>query len=61
MFGCLHLPAAWAQGNRDFMRETGKIGVVTGVILVIFFGIVVWLFRLERKLTNIEHQIHNDK
>lgn len=60
LFALLHLPAAWAQGNRDFMRETGKINVVVGVILVIFLGIVVWLFRLDRKLTNIEHQIKSD-
>lgn len=60
-FALLHLPATWAQGNRDFMRETGKINVVVGVILVIFLGIVVWLFRLDRKLTNIEHQIKSDE
>ncbi|HNM27684.1 MAG TPA: CcmD family protein, partial [Saprospiraceae bacterium] len=47
----LPLPAALAQGNRDFMRETGKINVVVAVILVIFLGIVWYLVRLERKLT----------
>jgi uncharacterized membrane protein len=57
----IYLPALWAQGNRDFMRETGKINVVTGVILLIFAGIVWYLVRLERKLTKIEHQLNNDK
>ncbi|MFN5236513.1 MAG: CcmD family protein [Bacteroidota bacterium] len=50
-----------AQGNRDFMRETGKIYVVTGVILIIFAGIVLYLVRLDKKLTNIEHQLKEGK
>ena len=54
------LPAAYAEGNRDFMRETGKINVVVAVILVIFLGIVWYLVRLERKLTKLEHQTKED-
>lgn len=61
LFAAISLPAAWAQGNRDFMRETGKINVVVGVILLIFLGIVAYLVRLERKLTKIEHQLNDDK
>lgn len=56
----VHLPAAFAEGNRDFIRETGKINVVTAVIVVIFLGIVWQLVRLERKLTKIEHQIKEE-
>jgi CcmD family protein len=56
----LLLPAFPAQaGNGDFMRETGKIYVVVAVILVIFLGIVLYLFRLDRKLTILEHQFKN--
>ena len=57
----ISLPALLAQGNGDFMRETGKINVVVGVILLIFLGIVVYLVRLERKLTKLEHQLKDDK
>ena len=57
----ISLPASWAQGNRDFMRETGKINVVVGVILLIFLGIVLYLVRLERKLTRLEHQLNDEK
>jgi hypothetical protein len=57
----ISLPATWAQGNRDFMRETGKIYVVVGVILLIFLGIVWQLVRLDRSLTKIEHQLNDDK
>ena len=56
----ISLPAAFAEGNRDFMRETGKINVVVAVILVIFLGIVWYLIRLERKLTKLEHLIKDD-
>lgn len=57
----ISLPATWAQGNRDYMRETGKIYVVVGVILLIFLGIVWQLVRLDRSLTKIEHQLNDDK
>jgi CcmD family protein len=57
LFQVLSLPPVLAQGNRDFMRETGKIYVVVGVILLIFLGIVAYLLRLDRKLTKLEHHI----
>jgi len=60
LFLAISLPNALAQGNRDFMRETGKINVVVGVILLIFLGIVWYLVRLERKLTKLEHQLKDD-
>lgn len=56
----LPLPLALAQGNRDYMRETGKINVVVAVILVIFIGVAGYLVRLDRKLTKIEHQTKDD-
>lgn len=56
----ISLPVAFAEGNRDYMRETGKINVVVAVILVIFLGIVWYLYRLERKLTKIEHLTKDD-
>lgn len=57
LFQILSLPPVLAQGNRDFMRETGKIYVVVGVIVLIFLGIVAYLLRLDRKLTKLEHHI----
>ncbi len=61
LFLAISLPAAFAEGNRDFMRETGKINVVVAVILVIFLGIVWYLVRLERKLTKLEHLTKDDQ
>jgi len=61
LFLAISLPSVWAQGNRDYMRETGKINVVIGVIVLIFLGIVVYVLRLDRKLTKLEHQLKDDK
>lgn len=50
------------QPMQDFMRQTGKIYVVVTVIVLIFLGLVVWLWRLDSKLTKLEHQIfHNNE
>ncbi|MEL7021380.1 MAG: CcmD family protein [Bacteroidota bacterium] len=47
-----------AQANTpDFFRSIGKIYVVVAVIVAIFIGIVCFLIYLDRKLTNLEHQI----
>ena len=57
LFLHLSLCQIWAYGSGDFMRETGKINVVAGVLLLIFAGIVLYLVRLDRKLTKLEHHI----
>ncbi len=59
LFHQLYLPEVRAQGSGDFMRETGKIGVVVGVILLIFLGLILYLVRLDRKLTKLEQQIND--
>ena len=43
--------------NNDFMRSIGKIYVVVAVIVMVFIGVVLFLFYLDRKLTKIENQI----
>ena len=47
-----------AQDNKvemaDTMRSNGKIYVVVAVIVVIFAGIVLYLVRLDRKITRLE-------
>ncbi len=45
----------------DFLRSTGKIYAVVAVIVVIFAGIVIFLFRLDNKLTKLENQIKNEQ
>jgi hypothetical protein len=38
----------------DVMRSNGKIYVVVAVILTIFAGIIIYLVRLDRKISKIE-------
>lgn len=41
----------------DAFRSSGKIYVVVAVILVIFAGIILYLIRLDRKISKLEdHQ-----
>ena len=41
------------------LRSNGKIFVVVAVILTIFVGIILYLIRLDRKLTKLEKNHHN--
>jgi uncharacterized YccA/Bax inhibitor family protein len=53
---------AFAQGTSpDFLRSTGKIYAVVVVIVLIFLGIVAFLWRLDNKLTKLENQINNEQ
>jgi hypothetical protein len=43
----------------DNLRSNGKIYVVVAVIVTIFAGIILYLIRLDRKLTKLEKNHHN--
>jgi CcmD family protein len=55
----LPLTLLLAQQDTDFMRSMGKMYVVVAVIVAIFLGIIIYLIRLDRKLTKLEDQIKN--
>jgi len=38
------------------MRSNGKIYVVVTVVLIILFGLLLYLFRLDRKISRIEKE-----
>ena len=38
----------------DAMRENGKIYVVVAVILTIFAGIILYLVRIDKKISKLE-------
>lgn len=38
----------------DVMRSEGKIYVVLAVVLTIFAGIIIYLVRLDRKISRLE-------
>jgi CcmD family protein len=39
------------------MRSNGKIYVVVAVIVIILIGLIVYLVRLDRKITKLEKEI----
>jgi hypothetical protein len=39
----------------DTLRQNGKIYVVVAIIGVIFAGIIIYLIRLDRKITRLEN------
>lgn len=50
-----------AQADQlDFLRSTGKIYSVVALICSIFIGIILYLIRMDRKLSKLENQIHNE-
>lgn len=53
----------WAQSNEpamaDLMRSNGKIYVVVAIVMSIFIGIALYLFRIDRKVKSMED--HFDK
>ncbi|HLF46102.1 MAG TPA: hypothetical protein VI548_06735 [Chitinophagaceae bacterium] len=48
--------AVYAQDAEmaDTMRNNGKIFVVIAVMLTILIGLIFYLIRLDRKITNLE-------
>ncbi len=44
----------------DAMRADGKIWVVAGVFGIISLGMLVYLFRLESKVTKLEKRMRNE-
>jgi hypothetical protein len=45
-----------AESMADTMRSNGKIYVVVAVILTIFAGLIIYLIRLDRKITRLEKE-----
>jgi len=45
----------------DTMRSEGKIYVVVAIVLVIFAGLIGYLFILDRKITRIEKKLPSKK
>jgi hypothetical protein len=43
-----------AQGNESLFRSSGKIYVVVGIISIIFLMIVLYLYRLDKKISRLE-------
>jgi CcmD family protein len=60
MFFLLVSSYSFAQNGvemADKLRESGKIWVVVAVLLVIFVGISIFLFTLDRKISKLEKNL----
>ena len=40
----------------DFFYSNSKIFVVVAVLVIIFIGLAIYLWRLDKKITNLEKQ-----
>ena len=45
---------AAAQNQESLFRSSGKIYVVVGILTIIFLLIVLYLYRLDRKIKQLE-------
>jgi hypothetical protein len=49
-----------AQGNdiemAEMMRSEGKIYIVIGVLMIMFIGFILYLIRLDRRVTKMENE-----
>jgi CcmD family protein len=45
----------------DALRSNGKIYVVVVIILIIFIGLIAYLFSMDRKITRLEKRIGEKK
>ncbi len=52
--------ASGESGVVDFLRNTGKIYSVVTLVLIVFIGMIIFLIRLDKKLTKLENQINNE-
>jgi CcmD family protein len=43
------------------MQSVGKIYVVVAVIVMIFIGLIFYLFRMDRRITELEKQRHHEE
>ncbi len=48
------------SGIDDFFRSTGKIYTVLGVVVILFLVLIIYLIRLEKKISKIEKQINDE-
>jgi CcmD family protein len=47
-------------GLERYMLADGKIYVVLAVVLIIWIGLVTFLFRTDRKINRLEREINSD-
>lgn len=60
MLGLIHPLLAQTTDGPDFFDSIGKINVVVAVIVVIFVGLALYLFRIDRKVSQLENILEDE-
>lgn len=55
-----NVPAQAPEGLERVMVADGKIYVVLAVVLIIWFGLLFFLFRTDRKIDRLERALDDD-
>ncbi len=50
---------ATRESKEGFMRSEGKIYVVAAVVLIILVGLLLYVARLDQKITKLEKRAHD--
>ena len=59
-FSTISMRSIAQSPENDYLRQTGKIYSVIAVIVIIFIGIAVYLWRIDNKLTKLEKHIKDE-
>jgi len=54
------MPAAEPYGLEPYMTADGKVYVVLAVVLIIWLGLLLLLFRTDRKIDRLERRLDED-
>lgn len=54
------IPSKQPEGFERVMLADGKIYVVLAVVLIIWFGLLAFLFRTDRKIDRLEREVYDD-
>jgi len=50
---------SFGQESTDFLRSTGKIYSVVLAVVILFLGIVLYVWRLDKKVRQMEDEFHS--
>lgn len=55
-FGSVYAETGQSVEMADVLRSSGKIYVVVTTIAIVFVGLAIYLFNIDRRLTKIEKE-----
>jgi hypothetical protein len=52
----LVVPASAQDGMEEYFYQSGKIKVVIGVATIVLMGLIIYLWRLDKRVTRMEKE-----